>query len=80
MKQQVASTKLVMDARVKNIFVDGGFGKNAIYMHLLAHAFPQISVNSASVPQSTGLGAALAIHEYWNKQRVSYKLIDLIKY
>jgi sugar (pentulose or hexulose) kinase len=80
MDQQVASTKLITDARVKNIFVDGGFGKNGIYMHLLARAFPEYNVYSATVSQSTGLGAALAIHEHWNKQHVTDNLIDLIKY
>ena len=38
--QQVKSTNLVLKGTgVKKIFVDGGFSKNAIYMHLLAKAF-----------------------------------------
>ncbi|RZK51476.1 MAG: carbohydrate kinase, partial [Pedobacter sp.] len=41
-KQQTYSLKLILNEGVKRIFVDGGFGKNAIYMHLLSIAFPHI--------------------------------------
>ncbi len=48
-KQQVPSTKRVMNGRpVSKIFVDGGFSKNDVYMHLLAAAFPHIDVYSAT--------------------------------
>jgi sugar (pentulose or hexulose) kinase len=80
MEQQVASTKLVTDERVRMMFVDGGFSKNDIYMHLLARAFPDTQVYCASVPQSTGLGAALAMHEHWNTKPTHHHLINLIKF
>jgi len=68
MDQQVRSTKLVLqDTGVRRIFVDGGFGKNEVYMHLLAEAFPGMEVFAASIPQATALGAALVIHEEWNR-------------
>jgi glycerol kinase len=51
----------------QKIFVDGGFGKNPIYMSLLAKAFPGIEVYAATVPQASALGAALVIHHHWNK-------------
>ncbi len=39
--QQVRSTKLVLSGTsVKKIFVDGGFGKNPIYMHLACRSLP----------------------------------------
>ena len=61
--QQKTSTDLVIhNAPVKQLFVDGGFGKNEIYMNLLAKAFPEMEVYAASVAQATALGAALAIH------------------
>ncbi|MFT4153996.1 FGGY-family carbohydrate kinase [Parafilimonas sp.] len=63
--QQVFSTKLVLaNAPVKQIFVDGGFGKNDVYMNLLAAAFPGIEVFAASIPQASALGAALALHNH----------------
>jgi len=69
-RQQVQSTNLVMKGpSVHRIFIDGGFSKNSIYMHLLSGAFPGIEVIAASVPQATSLGAALSIHKYWNREK-----------
>ncbi|MDZ7900965.1 MAG: FGGY family carbohydrate kinase [Arcicella sp.] len=76
--QQKTSTELVTyNAPVKQLFVDGGFGKNEIYMSLLAKAFPEMEVYAASVAQATSLGAALAIHQDWNTQELPLNLIDL---
>lgn len=81
MQQQVRSTKLVLNAtNVKNIFVDGGFSRNKIFMCLLAKAFPSIKVYAASVAQASALGAALAIHKQWNKNTVPVNLIKLELY
>jgi sugar (pentulose or hexulose) kinase len=81
MVQQVASTRLVMNkSRIADIFVDGGFSKNDVYMTLLALAFPDVAVSAATVPQSTGLGAALAIHKHWNDQPLPSELIKLRRY
>lgn len=78
MWQQLASTKLVIqDETVKRIFVDGGFSKNSIYMHLLAEAFPEMEVYAASVAQATAVGAALAIHKHWNTKPLPADIIDL---
>ena len=74
--QQYYSTQLVLEGtHVKRIFVDGGFGKNEIYMHLLADAFPGIEVFAASMAQATAVGAALCLHAKWNKK---YLLNDMI--
>ncbi|GAB3011860.1 FGGY-family carbohydrate kinase [Niabella terrae] len=65
-RAQQGSTDLVLNAQVGKIFVDGGFAKNETYMQLLADAYPQVEVYAASVSQATAIGAALAIHQYWN--------------
>ncbi|GAA4734235.1 FGGY-family carbohydrate kinase [Flavisolibacter ginsenosidimutans] len=76
--QQVASTNLVLKGSpVKRLFVDGGFGKNKIYMNLLALAYPNLEVYAASMAQATALGAALAVHKSWNKKPVPNTLITL---
>ena len=81
MEQQVASTRLVLhDTGVRRIFVDGGFGRNQVYMHLLAAAFPDMEVFAASIPQATALGAALAIHSHWNKRILPGDIIELKYY
>jgi sugar (pentulose or hexulose) kinase len=78
MWQQLTSTKLVIqDEHVNRIFVDGGFSKNSIYMHLLAEAFPEMEVYAASVAQATAVGAALAIHKHWNSKPLPGDIIDL---
>ena len=81
MTQQTISTGLVLkNSVVKRIFVDGGFGKNPVYMQLLAAAFPNIEVYAASVAQASAMGAALAVHHYWNKQNTPTDLIELKQY
>jgi hypothetical protein len=80
-EQQVQSTQLVLhDTGVRRIFVDGGFGKNQLYMHLLADAFPDTEVFAASIPQASALGAALAIHEHWNSHFPPADIIELKYY
>ncbi|MEI9806899.1 MAG: FGGY family carbohydrate kinase [Bacteroidota bacterium] len=79
--QQVRSTNIVLKGTpVKKIFVDGGFGKNPIYMHLLALSFPHIQVYAASVAQATAMGAALAIHSKWNPHPIPADMVKLKLY
>jgi len=79
--QQVHSTSLVLKGTgVKRIFVDGGFGNNPIYMHLLSEVFPGIEVYAASFPQASALGAALAAHRHWNTKELPSDIIDLKLY
>jgi sugar (pentulose or hexulose) kinase len=78
MQQQQQATQLVIqDSGVKRIFVDGGFGNNSVYMHLLAQAFPQLEVYAASVAQATAIGAAFAVHESWNTKDYPSEVIEL---
>ena len=80
MEQQVRSTKLIIPRdSVKKIFVDGGFGRNAVYMQLLAAAFPSIEVFAAKIAQASAIGAAMAIHRHWNGQPFPKDLIELRK-
>lgn len=79
-KQQIFSLRLVLNSGVKRIFVDGGFGKNAIYMHLLATSIPDIEVYASSVSQATAIGTALAIHNSWNHNPPPSDIIQLKYY
>lgn len=77
-KKQVTSLALVLGPEnIHRIFVDGGFSKNPIFMQLLAQSFPSIKVYAASVPQASGLGAAIAIHDRWNPNPLPDHLIEL---
>jgi sugar (pentulose or hexulose) kinase len=76
--QQYVSTQLVLKGtEAKRIFVDGGFGKNSIYMNLLAARFPDMEVFAASMAQATAMGAALAIHNSWNQKPLPNDIIEL---
>ncbi len=79
-KQQQSTNLVLNGTNVKRIFVDGGFGQNSVYMHLLAEAFPGLEVYAASIPQASSLGAALAIHQHWNNHNVPRNLVDLKHY
>ncbi len=75
---QIYSTSLILGkGSIKRIFVDGGFSKNNIYMNLLAVAFPNIELYAASMAQATAIGAALVIHEEWNRNPVPNDIIEL---
>jgi sugar (pentulose or hexulose) kinase len=81
MEQQVRSSNIVkVGTPVKRIFVDGGFSRNPIYMHLLAESFPDTEVYAASVPQASALGAAMAIHQHWNTKPLPMDIIGLQLY
>ena len=80
-EQQKTSTELVIyNTPVKQLFVDGGFGRNEIYMNLLVKAFPDMEIYAASVAQATSLGAALSIHQDWNTKEIADNLIDLKRF
>jgi len=75
--KQVVAIKLVLTENVSQIFVDGGFSKNEIFMTLLAEAFPRHEVYAATVAQASALGAAVAIHDVWNNKPLPKDLIKV---
>jgi sugar (pentulose or hexulose) kinase len=75
---QVKSTNLVLkNSPVNKIFVDGGFGKNQVFMGMLAKCYPDIEIYSSVVAQASALGAAMALHNSWNSKAMPTKLIEL---
>ncbi|CAN5289590.1 FGGY-family carbohydrate kinase [soil metagenome] len=78
---QKASTRLVLKGpTVKRVFVDGGFSKNSVFMHLLAASFPEMEVFAASMAQASAVGAALVLHQQWNTKPIPNDLIELKYY
>lgn len=81
MLQQVHALKLVLQSsNIQQIFVDGGFSKNEVYMNLLAASFPEMKIYAAAISHASALGAALVMHEHWNKNAIPDNLIELKKY
>lgn len=80
-QRQLISTGFVLkDTIVNQIFVDGGFSKNRIFMQLLANVFPQYNVYAATLAQASALGAALVIHNHWNTLSIPADGIELEQY
>ena len=80
-QQQINSTNLVLhNAEVDQIFVDGGFSNNPLFMHMLAAAYPNKKVFAATLSQASSLGAAMAIHAHWNSKPIPKQLIQLKQY
>ncbi len=78
-QKQKQSTDLILQSTIKTLYVDGGFSKNLIFMKMLANIYPLINVYAADLHQATALGAALAIHDEWNKKEKPTQLINLEK-
>ncbi len=75
---QFKSTSMIInETPIRKIFVDGGFSRNAVYMNLLAMAFPEMEVYAAAMAQATALGTAIAIHKHWNKKPLANDIIAL---
>ncbi|HJU45771.1 MAG TPA: hypothetical protein VJ647_03260, partial [Chitinophagaceae bacterium] len=79
MVKQKRSTSLVLQGS-QQLFVDGGFSNNDVYMNLLAMAFPEHNVFAAAVPQASALGAALSMHANWNSKDLPTDCIGLKYY
>ncbi|HSC55098.1 MAG TPA: FGGY family carbohydrate kinase [Phnomibacter sp.] len=78
---QIYSANLVLGGTdVKQLFVDGGFSKNPIFMQLLANCLPGMQVFAASVAQASSMGAALVMHKHWNEGPLPSNIIDLKNY
>jgi L-fuculokinase len=80
--QLVFSINLIIpnNNTVSNLFVDGGFSKNSIFMNFLAKEYPQFNVFGAEVAQASALGAALILHDKWNSISIPNNLISIKKF
>jgi L-fuculokinase len=65
---QARAIRLVRTPDIKQIFVEGGFCANEVFMYMLATAFPNKRIYAATLPQASALGAAMIIHEAWNSR------------
>lgn len=81
MQQQQFAISLILSSHPPaRIFVDGGFAKNTVFMHMLAACFPAMKVYAAAVSQASALGAALVLHAAWNSKPVRHDLVALTAY
>ncbi len=76
---QFESTSLVLNTDTKKLFVDGGFCRNGIFMNLLKMYFPSLEVYAANTPHASSLGAAMVIHESWNKEVMRKDIVEVTR-
>ena len=76
-KQKRSTDFVLKPTDVKNIFVDGGFSQNTLFMNGLSKVYREMKVYSATIAQASSIGAALVIHSYWNTKSAPSNLIDL---
>lgn len=79
-QQQLAISLILSSHPPTRIFVDGGFARNSVFMHMLAASFPAMKVYAAAVSQASALGAALVLHAAWNTQPLRRDLVALTAY
>lgn len=49
---------------IDQLFVDGGFSKNEIFMYLLKQKMPNLTIRNIDISQGTSLGGAMVMSEY----------------
>jgi sugar (pentulose or hexulose) kinase len=63
---QARAIRLVRTPNIKQIFVEGGFCQNEVFMYMLATILNNQRIYAASLPQASALGAAMVLHPHWN--------------
>ncbi|MGL6268714.1 MAG: carbohydrate kinase, partial [Chitinophagaceae bacterium] len=80
-KLQAASTNLVLiNTEIDNIYIDGGFSKNEVFMYLMSAFFPSKHIYAASIAQASTFGAAMIMHHNWNDKPIPDNLVNLYHY
>jgi sugar (pentulose or hexulose) kinase len=78
--EQKRSTGLILQNTSENIYVDGGFSRNKLFVPMLKKLYPDHRVSSAELHQASSIGAAIAIHQSWNKKLIQSNLIHLTEF
>lgn len=60
---QSASIKLVVDSNIRQLYVDGGFIHNTIFIQYLKMAIPDMQIYLSDMPHASALGAAMALKQ-----------------
>ena len=74
---QAISLRLAQgDTPLRKVYVSGGFCRNALFVHLLASFFPETQFFTSQLDEASALGAALVMHEHWNRDHSIDHLFD----
>lgn len=61
--QEEACRRAMGSTRINKLYIDGGFGSNELFVHMLADRFPGVKVRTTQSPLGSALGAALVTSE-----------------
>ncbi len=77
---QVLSLKLAIgNTSPDKLFISGGFCNNQLFMQLLASYLPEVDLYITNLKRASALGAALVLHQHWNKHNSIDHLLTLEK-
>ena len=72
---QKLSLDLILEKDTKDIIVSGGFTSNEVFLNTLAGFYPDYNVYSTKLSRASSLGAAMVLHEKWNKKSLDKDLL-----
>tara|TARA_Y100001972_G_scaffold129130_1_gene194347 strand:+ start:1050 stop:2480 length:1431 start_codon:yes stop_codon:yes gene_type:complete len=72
---QKLSLDLILEKETKDIIVSGGFTSNEVFLNTLAGFYPDYNVYSTKLSRASSLGAAMVLHDKWNKKPLSKDLL-----
>ncbi len=77
---QKQSLDLVLEEETNDIIVSGGFTSNEVFLNTLAGFYPQNKIYSTKLSRASSLGAAMVLHEQWNKKPLRKDLLAFKEY
>ncbi len=72
---QKLSLDLILEKETKDIIVSGGFTSNEVFLNTLSGFYPDYNVYSTKLSRASSLGAAMVLHDKWNKKPISKDLL-----
>ena len=78
--QVAAAQRTIGKKSVKQIYIDGGFANNKIFITLLSHYFKDLKISTTNSPVGSALGAAMVIDSKAIKPNFLKKYFGLINH
>lgn len=78
--QKISIQLLCKKEEVKRLYINGGFARNRLFMEVLQGFLPNWELFIAENKLGSAVGAALAIHEKWNRHPIPSTVASLLPF